>query len=103
MECILSVRAWSRYALNMNATGENSNSPIPTISHLRSDGTIVEALFDEVAATTSLAVRAPDGTTSIQPYIDLPTGARLIPYSPKNNLIVSGCVLLPSDVGDVGD
>jgi hypothetical protein len=32
-----------------------------------------------------------------------PSGERLVPYSPRNNLIVSGCVLLPSDIGDFGD
>jgi hypothetical protein len=77
--------------------------PTPTISRVFPDGSIVEALYDADAVTTMLAVRTPDGEIGIVPHVDLPTKERLVPYSPRNNLIASGCVLLPSDVGDFGD
>jgi hypothetical protein len=82
---------------------ESASVPTPTISRIFPDGSIVEALFDAEASTTSLALRLPDGEVSIAPHIDLPTKERLVPYSPTNGLLTSGCVLLPSDVGDFGD
>ena len=77
--------------------------PTPIISRCLPDGTLIETLYDAEATTTSLAVSSPDGQVALVPYFDLPTGERLIPYAPTNNLIASGCVLLPSDVGDFGD
>lgn len=77
--------------------------PTPTISRVCPDGTIVEAIYDPAAATTALAVCNPDGATSIETQLDLPTGERLVPYSPHNNLLTSRCVLLPEDVGEFGD
>jgi hypothetical protein len=76
---------------------------ISTISRALEDGTLVELLYDPAARRTALAVLRPDGKTSVEPALTLDTGERLVPYSPDNNLIVSGCVLLPSDIGDFGD
>ena len=84
-------------------TIDGSNVPTPTISRVFPDRTMVEALYDAEQCTTSLAVCLPDGEVSIVPHNDLPTKERLVPYSPRNNLIASGCVLLPSNVGDFGD
>ncbi len=36
----------------------------------------------------------------MQETFDLPSGERLTPYSPHNNLIATGCVLLPSSFGE---
>jgi hypothetical protein len=85
------------------ANSESASGPTPTISRVFPDGTMVEALYDAEHSTTSLAVCLPDGEVSIVPHIDLPTKERLVPYSPRNNLIATGCVLLPSGVGDFGD
>jgi hypothetical protein len=74
----------------------------PIISRCLLDGTLIEALYDPEQGITSLAVATPDGQVTIQPFLDLPTGERLIPYAGANNLIASGCVLLPSDVLDFG-
>ena len=74
-----------------------------TISRVCADGTLIELLYDPVAETTALAVGSPDGSVSVVPQFDLPSGERLVPYTPTNNLIARGCVLLPSDVGEDGD
>lgn len=60
---------------------------------------LVETIFDRNQATTQFAVRALNGTVSLSSSLDLPTGERLVPYSPTNNLLATGCVLLPSEVG----
>ena len=88
---------------SMTRTERNTAGPTPIISRTLPDGTLVETLHDPEQGTTSLAVATPDGQVTIQPFLDLPTGERLVPYAPTNNLIASGCVLLPSDVGDFGD
>ena len=75
----------------------------PAISQVFDDGTLVELLYDPATLTTAFAVALPDGSMKVEPTAVAPTGERFVPYSPKNNLIVSGCVLLPSDIGDFGD
>ena len=108
LSCILSMTETlqqtlaSPYAVAM-IHAEGAKDPTPTISRLCADGTLVEALYDADNSTTSLAVCLPDGKVSIVAHNDLPTRERLVPYSPRNNLIATGCVLLPSDVGDFGD
>ncbi len=76
---------------------------VPTISRALPDGTLVEAVHDPTGGTTALAVCSPIGSISIEPQLDLPTNERLVPYSSSNNLLTSGCVLLPSAVGDFSD
>lgn len=83
--------------------GSMNDQHTPIISRVLSDGTILETIFDPAAGMTALAVGHPDGTLNTVPHYDLPDGTRLIPYSANNNLIASGCVLLPSAIGDVGD
>jgi hypothetical protein len=87
----------------MTAEEPKKPKPTPTISKVLPDGTLIEALVDLDAMTSTLAVCAPDGAITIVPYVDIPTGERLVPYSPTNNLIASGCVLLPGEVGEFGD
>jgi len=79
------------------------NSPTPTISRVFDDGTIVELVYDPIAGTTAFAVGRPGESVTIEPTFTAPTGEHLVPYSAKNNLITSGCVLLPSDLGDFRD
>ncbi len=80
-----------------------SVSPTPTISRVLPDGTLIEALYDASKGSTALAICSPTGDISIQPHLDLPTGERLVPYAAGNNLLTSGCVLLPSDIGEHTD
>jgi hypothetical protein len=88
---------------NVSMRSTSEEGALPTISRALPDGTLIEAVCDLDTARTALAVRAPDGTVRVVPEHTLPTGERLIAYSAQNNLIATGCVLLPSDVGEVGD
>jgi len=86
----------------MPSTPKGQSGPTPIISRCLPDGTLIETLYDPEQGTTSLAVATLAGQVVMQPFLDLPTGERLIPYAPTNNLIASGCVLLPSDVLEFG-
>jgi hypothetical protein len=61
---------------------------------------LVELLYNGVERTTALAVSRSDGSVSVEPFLDLASDERLVPYSPTNNLIATGCVLLPSAIGE---
>lgn len=74
-------------------------SPVPTISRVLDDGTLIELVYDPSSRTTALAVARPDGDVAVVSSYDLPGGERLVPYSARNNLIATECVLLPSAVG----
>jgi hypothetical protein len=76
---------------------------IPTVSHTSDDGLMAEVVYNSSERYTEFAVASPEGSISTEPHVDLPTGERLVPYSASNNLIASGCVLLPSAVGEVRD
>lgn len=89
------------YAEAMNE--DRKGNATPTISRVCPDGTLIELLYKPDTNETALAMRLPDGRVSVEQTIDLQTGERLIPYSAANNLIASGCVRLPSDVGEFGD
>ena len=78
----------------------NTEGTTPAVSRTLSDGTLIELLYDSADQTTAFAVRSPEGEISVQEAFDLPSGERLAPYSPHNNLIATGCVLLPSTVGE---
>lgn len=73
---------------------------IPTISRKLADETLIELVHDAGAGTTALAVATPDGEVSVQSRIGLPDGETLIPYGATNTLLASGCVLLPSAIGE---
>jgi hypothetical protein len=86
--------------------GEQSDQAgvnVPTISRVLDDGTLVELVYDASAGTTSLAICRPGGDTTVEPFLELTSGERLVPYSARNNLIANECVVLPSDIGDFGD
>src|SRR6266481_479318 len=75
----------------------------PTISRVCDDGALIELVYDPATRTTALAVATRDGAIRLSQEVNLPTGERLVPYSPRNTLIAHECVLLPSAVGDVQD
>ena len=85
----------------MNA--DDKRKTTPTISRGLPDGTLVELLYNAEERTTALAVFRPEGSVSVEPFLDLASDERLVPYSATNNLITTGCVLLPSAVGDFTD
>lgn len=80
-----------------------SAKPTPIVSRVCEDGTLIEALYDVLKSSTSLAARTPDGRVSVEASHTLPTGERLVAYSPGNNLLATGCVLLPSALEDFED
>jgi hypothetical protein len=73
----------------------------PTISY--SAGLLAELVADRAAETTSFLVQEVDGHISKKADVTLPNGERLVPLSPSNNLIRTGCALFPSDMGEFGD
>jgi len=75
----------------------------PIISRVLPDGTMLEALLQAEEPRTLLAMRCRDGTLWTIEEHTTPAGERLVPYSPRNNLLATGCVLLPSDIGEFGD
>jgi hypothetical protein len=81
----------------------SSDTQTPTVSRVLADGRLVELLYDRVKQETALALASPDGSVAVVPHIDLPSGERLVPYAAQNNLIASGCVLLPSAAEAYGE
>lgn len=79
------------------------DAPTPTISRAFPDGTLIELLYDADRATTALAICSPAGGVTIESQYDLPNQERLVPYAASNNLLSSGCVLLPSAASEFGD
>jgi hypothetical protein len=73
----------------------------PTISRVLKSGSFIELLFDPGESLTRLACFA-GGAWSLEPDILLPTGERLVPYSPQNNLLAHKVVLLPSAPEEYG-
>lgn len=78
---------------------DRDKGPTPTVSRVLPDGRLVELLYDPEPRATALAVGGLDGDIAIQETLDLADGERLVPYAADNNLIATGCVLLPSGVG----
>jgi hypothetical protein len=74
---------------------------IPTSSTVLDDGALVELVYDSKARRTSLAIWRSQACELV-PSIELPTGGRLVPYSPANNLIKNDVVLLPSGPEEYG-
>jgi hypothetical protein len=73
----------------------------PIISIVLPSGEIVEATYDPIQSQTNL-VQGIGDTWTITPHLDLPTGERLVPYSPQNNLLLHKVVLLPSEPEEYG-
>jgi hypothetical protein len=78
---------------------DRDKGPTPTVSRVLPDGRLVELLYDPDRRATALAVGGPDGDIAILESLDLADGERLVPYAADNNLIATGCILLPSEVG----
>jgi hypothetical protein len=79
-----------------------SKPPTPTISRVLSDGTLIELVFDAEENRTALAVCPPTDDPSQIDRLTMPDGELLVPYTASNNLLSSGCVLLPSALGNLG-
>jgi len=74
---------------------------IPTASTVLDTGEIIEMVYRPSEKST-LFVRFVDGVWGYDTAVDLPSGERLVPYSPRNNLLKHDVVLLPSEPEEYG-
>jgi hypothetical protein len=80
---------------------EKKRLTIPTASAILDDGTIVEMVYKPELRRTLLAIFSA-GRWALRDGIDLGDDARLVPFSPQNNLVKNNVVLLPSGPGIYG-
>lgn len=73
-----------------------SDSHIPAISAILDSGALVEMVFRPSLSDTCFVVYE-NGHWHEETVIDLPSGRRLVPYSPENNLIQHHVVAFPSE------
>jgi hypothetical protein len=78
-----------------------ADNRVPAVSRVLSD-TLVELVFDPEKHETALAVSRFDGLWNLEQEVKIETGEVLVPYAASNNLIASGCVLLPSRPEEFG-
>ena len=69
---------------------------MPTASAILDDGTIAEMVFRPDLRRTLFAIYSA-GRWTLQDAVDIGSNARLVPFSPNNNLIKNEVVLLPSE------
>ncbi len=75
--------------------------PAPTVSSKLDDGSLVEMVYRPQERRTAFVVYR-YGDWCEAPHIDR-DGVRLVPYSPRNNLVTNGVVLFPSKPEEYGD
>lgn len=80
----------------MESNTETKKSIIPTASAILDDGTLVEIAFQPKQRRTVFAIYSA-GRWTLQDAIDLGSDARLVPFSPNNNLVKNEVVLLSSE------
>lgn len=80
---------------------KRESEQIPTTSGVLDSGEIVEMVYRPSEKRT-LFVSSLEGAWEYTSEIDLPGGERLVPYSPRNNLLQHGVVLLPSGPEEYG-
>lgn len=81
-------------------SGESKPERVPAVSRRLSDGTLIELLYRPVEATTAFAVSR-TGVWTIEDEVKV-GGERLVPFSPRNNVIRNEVVLLPSEPVEYG-
>jgi hypothetical protein len=70
-------------------------------SEVRADGTLIELVYDPHRRVTSFVV-SQDGRWRLEPSLELGKNHRIVPFSPDNNLIRTGALLLPSAPEEYG-
>lgn len=80
--------------------GEKRQRGIPSAGVVLPAGVVVEMVYNPASATTAF-VRYEAGSWTEEPSIETAAG-RLVPMSPKNNLLVHEVVLLPSAPEEYG-
>lgn len=76
--------------------------PTPVVSRAYPDGRLIELLYDPRSRKTRLAECRSGSEVGVHDRLEL-EGDVLAPYAPTNNLIATGCVLLPSSPEEFGD
>src|SRR5216683_6449844 len=74
---------------------------IPAVSAVLGDGTILETVADPEAKRTSFVLER-EGEWNFADSVPIDSSTRLVPYSPRNNLLAHGVVLLPSEPQEDG-
>src|SRR6202158_2513592 len=89
------ARPIGKMAEGMNGEEEQKKERgIPSAGAVLPDGVVVEMVYDREKGETAF-VRYESGSWTVEPSIDVVAG-RLVPMSPKNNLLVHEVVLFPS-------
>ena len=81
--------------------GGSERAKRPIVSTVLSDGLIVELVYDPNALSTGFAVWE-EGAWRYESSVAGEAGERLVPYSPRNNLIQNQVVLFPSEPEEYG-
>lgn len=79
---------------------EQKTRPVSTVSTILKDGSLVEMVYRPDERRTAFVVWRDEEWIAV-PHIDR-DGVRLVPYSPRNNLITNGIVLFPSEPVEFG-
>src|SRR5499433_396499 len=87
--------------LNKISDGIKQQMPLPTVSAVFDDGSILEMLYRPREKQTAFAFWK-DGEWTIESIVSVNPLQRLVPYSPNNNLIKNEVVLLPSQPEEYG-
>src|SRR3984893_4693343 len=74
---------------------------VATVSAVLADGTLVEMALDPRSRRTSF-ILAKDGEWHSADSVPIDSSVQLVPYSPRNNLLVHEVVLLPSEPQEYG-
>jgi hypothetical protein len=73
----------------------------PTVSAVLANGSLVEMVYDPKQHKTGLAVWNGSGWT-FEDFLNVKTNEKLVPYSPRNNLIKNQIILFPSEPCEYG-
>src|SRR4030095_8735644 len=87
--------------LNKTSDGIKQQKPVPTVSAVFDDGSILELVYKTQEKRTAF-VFWKDGEWKFEPALSIDPFRRLVPYSPNNNLIKNEVVLLPSEPEEYG-
>jgi hypothetical protein len=88
-------------AANKISDNANQQRPVPTVSAVFDDGSILETVYRPAEKRTAFVLWQ-DGEWKTELSLSLNPFKRLVPYSPNNNLIKNEVVLLPSEPEEYG-
>src|SRR5215510_4905941 len=87
--------------LNKISDSVKQQRPVPTVSAVFDDGSILEMVYRPQEKRTAFVLWK-DGDWKFESDFNINPFRRLIPYSPNNNLIKNEVVLLPSEPEEYG-